>query len=331
MKRKIIVLLLASMLALSMGACTKSKEGTQDINTESQKEEPTSLIGIWKSEVNNSSYQEAVISESSIEINWVSDNGKTKSLYWSGTYSEPTEKTDNYTWISENNKQQTDAALMASGDDTKEFTFKNNVISYEVSALGTTKTMELSQISKSIPEELRKEQSAGDDSELTLNYLLPPDFVRWNMAAQEVRDNEVREENTLYSIVNDNIEYVNYKPMKSKDKYTSSLDLTYCFLDNKLKAYWCSYDKDMLSKPIDVYSEIKNYIVGIHGDCESEEFTWSDSAYENDKNRWNDAFRYGYVTIKTMWHTSDYAIIIKWDYNNGMNVITSSLDFENNL
>ncbi len=338
MKKKLAVLLLATTMSLSVVACGGEKEEAKKAETpktetakEEEKKEPTDLTGTWKSEDNNGSWQEATITDSTIEINWVSDGGKTKTLYWSGTYSEPTEKTDNYAWTSENNKEKTDAALMASGDNTKEFTFKDDIISYEASALGTTKTMELSQVSKDTPKSLQVEETAKEHSELTLNYLLPPNFTRWNMAAQEVRDNETREEDTLYSTVYNNVEYINYKPVKSKDKYASSLDSTYCFFDNQLKAYWCSYDKEMLSNPMNVYSEIKEYISNIYGKCEAEEFTWSDTTYQNDQDKWNDAFRYGYVTVKTTWHTSDSAIIITWDYNNQMNVTISSLDFENNL
>ena len=170
MKKKVVALLFASILALSAVACTESKEPEKEVTAETKedkKEEPTSLIGTWKSKENEGSYQEAVISESSIEINWVSDGGKTKSLYWSGTYSEPTEKTDNYTWTSENNKENTETALMASSDDTKEFTFKDGIISYEASALGTTTIMELSQISTETPEvEENTQQETAQTSEM---------------------------------------------------------------------------------------------------------------------------------------------------------------------
>ena len=78
-----------------------------------------------------------------IEINWVSDGGNTKSLYWAGTYVAPTEPTNDYAWTSENDKEKTGMALLASSDDTKEFTYKDGVISYEASAMGTTKKVEL--------------------------------------------------------------------------------------------------------------------------------------------------------------------------------------------
>ena len=42
-------------------------------------------------------------------------------------------------------KEKTGMALLASSDDTKEFTYKDGVISYEASAMGTTKKVELTQ------------------------------------------------------------------------------------------------------------------------------------------------------------------------------------------
>lgn len=103
----------------------------------------TDLTGTWVSENNDGSYHEAVITENTIEINWVSDNGETKSIYWIGTYSAPTEPVTEYSWTSERDKEKTDTALLASTDDTKVFTYKNGILSYEASAMGTTATMNL--------------------------------------------------------------------------------------------------------------------------------------------------------------------------------------------
>ena len=116
------------------------------MSEEKEPEEPTDLTGTWQSEENDGSYQEAVISDDRIEINWVSDGGDTKSIYWIGTYEAPTEAVDEYSWTSERNKEETDTALLASTDDTKEFTYKDGVISYEASALGTTTTVKLSKV-----------------------------------------------------------------------------------------------------------------------------------------------------------------------------------------
>lgn len=130
MKKRIFVLLLAGVM-LVLTACGSSEASIPD------------LKGTWKSEDNNGSYQEAVISDNSIEINWVSDGGDTKSIYWVGSFVAPTEATNSYSWTSERNKEATDSALLASGDETKEFTYSDGVISYQASALGTTTTMKL--------------------------------------------------------------------------------------------------------------------------------------------------------------------------------------------
>ena len=148
MKKKIVTLLIAGTLALSITACGSESAGSTD-NTEKESaaeeapEEPTDLTGTWKSEDNEGSWMEASITADTIEINWISDDGKTKSIYWIGTYQAPDEAVDEYSWTSERDKEKTDTALLASTDDTKDFTYKDDIISYEVSAVGTTTTMEL--------------------------------------------------------------------------------------------------------------------------------------------------------------------------------------------
>ena len=68
---------------------------------------------------------------------------KRQSLYWAGTYVAPQYSDEPYTWDSENDKEKTDSALLASGADTKTFTYENNQISYEASAMGSTQTVKL--------------------------------------------------------------------------------------------------------------------------------------------------------------------------------------------
>lgn len=147
MKKKIITLFLAGTMAISLIACGGSdSQGSSDSSAQEQEEEPTDLTGTWQSENNNGSYQEAVITEDSISINWVTDNGDTTSIYWVGTYVPPTEAVDEYSWTSERDTEATDNALLASQDDTKDFEYKDSVISYEVSAMGTTEKLELTKI-----------------------------------------------------------------------------------------------------------------------------------------------------------------------------------------
>ena len=154
MKKKIVTLFLTAVLCAFATSCgnNASEPKSNDTTAKEEVKEPTDLTGTWASEENDGSYQEAIITENTIEVNWVSDGGKTKSIYWIGSYDAPTDSTDKYTWSSERDKEKTDSALLASQDDTKSFTYEDKKISYEVSVMGTTSTMELSQVSKDIPE-----------------------------------------------------------------------------------------------------------------------------------------------------------------------------------
>lgn len=129
-------------MCFGMAACGGSTGGESTNNEPAQ---PLDLTGTWVQANSNSedSWQEAVISEGYIEINWVSDGGDTKSLYWAGSYDAPTEATDEYAWTSNNDTEKTSVALLASSDETKDFAYANGELSYEASALGTTMTIRM--------------------------------------------------------------------------------------------------------------------------------------------------------------------------------------------
>lgn len=137
--KKVIVLCTALVLCFALFACGSDKDSA----AKDDPKEPLDLTGTWTEEDPADTYHEAVIKDGTIEINWISDGGDTKSLYWAGSYKAPAEATDEFNWTSENDKEKTGGALLASGDDTKEFTYKDGVINYEVSAMGTTKTVKL--------------------------------------------------------------------------------------------------------------------------------------------------------------------------------------------
>lgn len=67
MKKRLTVLSLAVFMILLSTACGSKKEVPD-------------LSGTWKSKANNGSYQEAILAGNTIEINWVSDGGKSKSI-----------------------------------------------------------------------------------------------------------------------------------------------------------------------------------------------------------------------------------------------------------
>ena len=126
MKKKLVTILLALCLAGSMGACGKSSASPQKETSQQEEEkEHLDLTGTWTQENAGDSYQEAVITDDSINIYWISDSDSTRSIYWAGTYEASPENVDEYEWTSERDAAQTDMALLASSDETKDFTYKD--------------------------------------------------------------------------------------------------------------------------------------------------------------------------------------------------------------
>ncbi|QSS99754.1 hypothetical protein IMZ31_17075 [Pontibacillus sp. ALD_SL1] len=137
MKRLTIIIFSVLLLITLFTGCSSKL-------TSSEKQVPD-LTGEWKQLNSNSedSYQAATISDDTIEIYWVSDNGDTKSLYWAGSFIAPTTADKSFTWDSKNDHSKTDSAMLASQDDTKTMTYQNGVLSYEVSIMGTTTKVKL--------------------------------------------------------------------------------------------------------------------------------------------------------------------------------------------
>lgn len=160
MKNKALVMVFAAFMALSMTACgggdtppaapqgdAAQQGAAADTTPEPEVVEPPDLTGEWtqanKSDDPEATYQIATISGETMEIYWMTNSDDTKALYWAGTFTAPTAADEPYTWDSQNDKEQTDTAIMASGDDTKTFTYADGQISYEVSAMGMTTTVKL--------------------------------------------------------------------------------------------------------------------------------------------------------------------------------------------
>ena len=127
---------------ISAPVYASSDNGTDDASVES--EDVPDLTGDWveKDAENIDTYQKGYIKDGVIELFWILNDG-TSSLYWSGSYEAPEGNTDNYSWESVNDKTKTEYALMAANDDSKTFNYKDGEISYEASAMGMTKTVEL--------------------------------------------------------------------------------------------------------------------------------------------------------------------------------------------
>ena len=146
---KLGTLLVACSCALTLCACSagsSSSDNAHNNNTEVQEQKvPLSLDGKWK-QTNSSSedaYMEATIQGDVISVNWVTDGGKTESIYWIGTYPQPNTTDDSYSFTSTKDQEKTASAFLSSSDDTKDFTYSKGVLSYKVSMMGTTTTVEL--------------------------------------------------------------------------------------------------------------------------------------------------------------------------------------------
>jgi hypothetical protein len=105
---------------------------------------PLDLTGDWtQTNAEGDPYQTASIAGGVVTVTWVNDAQSTKALFWAGSYVPPTEAGASYSWDSVNDTAQTDASILASGDPTKTFTYADGTLSYDVTALGVTKTVKL--------------------------------------------------------------------------------------------------------------------------------------------------------------------------------------------
>lgn len=147
---------LLALLGFGTVSCSAPADNTGDADTKAdspsaapeeaeEAPEPVDLTGEWKQSNSNDpeSFQSATITAETIEVYWNAPDSK--SLYWAGTVEVPADGSTLFTFDSVNDKTKTDSALLASGDDTKTFTFENGELSYDVSALGTTMTVRLAQ------------------------------------------------------------------------------------------------------------------------------------------------------------------------------------------
>ena len=150
MKKLATITLCVALFITAFTGCSSTPKssdngGNTSTNSTVSKKQIPDLTGEWKQTNSKSddSYQVATISGDTIEINWVSDNGDTKSLYWAGSFIAPSTADEPYKWDSKNDHSKTDGAMLASSDDTKTMTYQNGVLSYEASAMGTTTTVKL--------------------------------------------------------------------------------------------------------------------------------------------------------------------------------------------
>lgn len=145
----IVALLLTGCSSNPETAATESSGGGSTASATAEEQapaaEPLDLTGDWMQTNSNSadSYQAASISGDVITVNWVNKADSTTALYWVGTYEAPTEAVETFTWMSAGDVAQMETGLLASGDDSKEFTYEDGKLKYELTAMGVTMTVEM--------------------------------------------------------------------------------------------------------------------------------------------------------------------------------------------
>ena len=150
------VLLSVFLLAGCSAPATETSTAASDSQSEAPTAEPTEevvvtpldLAGEWKQTNSNSAdaYQTATITGEQITIDWVNDAEATRAVYWIGSYVAPTEDTEAYSWDSQGDVAQMETAIMASGDSAKTFTYEDGALTYELTAMGVTMTVEMNRL-----------------------------------------------------------------------------------------------------------------------------------------------------------------------------------------
>ena len=102
------------------------------------------LTGEWKQSNSRSEtdFMTAAITDGVLSVDWELGSEDITAVYWAGTFEAPDDGNEPYIWISERDRAATDTAIMASTDDTKEFTYEKGIISFTVSIQGESATVE---------------------------------------------------------------------------------------------------------------------------------------------------------------------------------------------
>ena len=132
MRTKDTALLLTVLALFTLCACAARKE-------EELPDPPPDLTGDWVQPSDDAWYHFATISEDTIEIWWYIPERNIKELYWSGSFTPPTDANEPYRWESVNNYTEEEMNAVyrfhrASREPVKTFTYWNGVIRYNVTA-----------------------------------------------------------------------------------------------------------------------------------------------------------------------------------------------------
>ena len=147
--KKIVTAGLGVALVLTLGACSGQAQSTSTSTQEAtpaEQKKPLDLSGKWHATNSGdeaAATMEAEIKDGTITIYLINKKEDTKMLYWQGTVPTPDTTEDKYDFTSEADTEALSKSIMGSQDKTKDFKYENGVLSFDFTALGTTKTIKM--------------------------------------------------------------------------------------------------------------------------------------------------------------------------------------------
>ena len=140
----ILIFLSAFGLSLFLSGCKGDSDNKPSDPPPSQipnpSVDPRTFNGMWKS--TGDIVMSAEISDNNIDINWILDENN-KNIYWVGTFPAPKTMDKDVVVISAPDQEIMELSVLGSSAKSKEFLYIDGKISFDVTAVGVTRRIEL--------------------------------------------------------------------------------------------------------------------------------------------------------------------------------------------